>query len=161
MYFIGCLLCMNASVCCYVNSMVEYTALTTPQEGQNIYLVMMWWNVSLCDHLICCGVVWSGRSHVGKGLPLYLGSVVTVFLCTHTCKHTHTRCNLVELVDVLVYSCVCFICLTHRCQPASPPLLVPHRWPVCLHCFAVDTPLVFITPTNAILVVVPMSVRCC
>ena len=150
MYFIGCLLCMNASVCCCVNSMVEYTALMTPQEGQNIYSVMMWWHVSLSNHLICCGVVWSGHSDVGKGLALYLGSVVTVFLCTHTCKHmhtcTHTCCNWVELVDVLVY---------------YMSMLVSHRWSVCLHCFAVDTPLVLITQATAILVVVPMSVRCC
>ena len=102
-YFIGCLLCMNASVCCCVNSMVEYTALTTPQEGQNIYSVMMWWHVSLCNHLICCGVVWSGHSDVGKGLALYLGSVVTVFLCTHTC----TCCNLVV--------CLCTCPLPHVC----------------------------------------------
>ena len=106
-YFIGCLLCMNASVCCCVNSMVEYTALTTPQEGQNIYLVMMWWHVSLCNHLICCGVVWSGRSHVGKGLPLYLGSVVTVFLCTHTHTHTH----LLQLGRVSRFTCL----LPHVC----------------------------------------------
>ena len=79
----------------------------------------------------------------------------------HSHTHTHT---LVATRLFTRWTCLPHVCALsdwHTCQCASPPLLVPHRWSVCLHCFAVDTPLVFITPANAILVVVPMSVKCC
>ena len=128
---------------------MKCTALTSPQEGRNSHSVVMWVSAVL---LTCChGILTHAHSH------------------THTHTHTHTRTHkhthLLQLGRVSRCTClvphVCALSVWHTCQCASPPLLVPHRWSVCLHCFAVDTPLVFITPANAIPVVVPMSDKCC